>query len=63
MIQTTNNALLTSMGFSNPETEAWMTSLLENAAMEYMMYLAQGGDTSVSYPRFLDETMDFSDLL
>jgi hypothetical protein len=63
MIQTTNNALLTSMGFSNPETEQWMTSLLENAAMEYMMYLAQGGDTSVSYPKFLDETMGFSDLL
>jgi hypothetical protein len=28
-----------------------------------MMYLAQGGDTSVSYPKFLDETMGFSDLL
>lgn len=62
-IQVTNEALLTSMGFSNPETEQWMTSLLENAAQEYMMYLAQGGDTSVSYPRFLDETMGFSDLL
>lgn len=60
---TTNSALLTSMGFSTPETEAWMTSLLENAKMEYMMYLAQGGDTSVSYPKFLDETMDFSQLL
>jgi hypothetical protein len=62
-IAVTNEALLTSMGFSNPETEAWMSSLLENAAMEYMMYLAQGGDTSVSYPKFLDETMGFSDLL
>lgn len=61
IISTTNDALMTSMGFSTPETEAWATSLLNNAAQEYMLALANG-ETDLSYPAFL-ESMGLSNLL
>lgn len=61
VINATNDALMTSMGFANPETEQWATSLLNNAAQEYMLALANG-ETDVSYPAFLDR-MGLSNLL
>jgi hypothetical protein len=61
IITATHDALLTSMGFANPETESWANSLLNNAAQEYMLALANG-DTDLSYPAYLEQ-MGLSNLL
>ncbi len=54
IIDTTNSALLTAMAFSNPETEQWLESALNNAAQEYMLLIADEG-MAMSYPAFLRE--------
>jgi hypothetical protein len=64
VIDTTHKALLTSMAFASPETAQWAESLLQNAAEEYMLALANGDiDSSVSYPAFLRNHTELADLL
>jgi hypothetical protein len=51
IIEETHNALLTSMAFSTPETQAWAESILGNFAQEYILALGEG--VTMSYPEFL----------
>jgi hypothetical protein len=59
-IEATHKALSTAMAFASPEAEEALMGVLQNAAQEYMMYLAEGGEP-ISYPKFL-ETRGLGDL-
>lgn len=51
-IEMTNNALMASAPFMSQETQAWISSTLNYAAVQYMTELATG-KTDMSYPAYL----------
>lgn len=49
----TNQALMAAAPFGNETSAAWLSSRLENAALQYRSMLANG-EVTMSYPKYLD---------